>query len=284
VKHRILTAISALIAAAVVTPSASADGSGPLKYVALGDSYSASGTVFPQDPSSPLACIRSQVSYPRLVADALGADFTDASCGGATTKNLYQSQFPGIAPQLDAVTADTDLVTLTIGGNDNNTLAAVAGGCGGLGVLSLGFGSPCMNVFGSAFEDEIRAKTYPAVRQALADIRAKAPDAQIVILGYPWIPPATKGCYPKLPIATGDIPYLRGIQGTLNGAVAQAASDTGATYVDFSATSDGHDACKASGVRWIEPPLGSDDLSLVHPNRLGQSKMAEQTLQMLGLS
>lgn len=283
-KRCILFTVATALATFVAAPNASAGTPKPIKYVALGDSYSASGTVFPQDPSSSLACIRSQVGYPYLIAKALGADFTDVSCGGAQTKDMYSSQVPGIAPQLDAVTAATDLVTLTIGGNDNQTLAEVAGGCGALGVLSLGMGSPCKNTFGSYFEDQIRAKTYPAVRQVLADIRARAPHARVVILGYPWIPPSSQGCYPKLPIAVGDIPYLRGIQATLNGAVAQAASDTGASYVDFSSTSDGHDACQPSGVRWIEPPIGSDDLSLVHPNRLGQSEMASQTLQLLGSS
>lgn len=280
-KRSILTIVTALLTSFAMAPSARAEGD-PVKYVALGDSYAASGTVFPVDPDSPLACIRSMVGYPRLIANALGADFTNATCGGAQTSDMYSSQAPGIAPQLDAVSADTELVTLTIGGNDGQTLASVAGGCGGLGVLSLGFGSPCKNAFGSYFEDRLWANTYPAVRQVVADIRARAPLAQVVVLGYPWIPPATKGCYPKLPVATGDIPYLRGIQATLNTVVAAAATDAGATFVDFSTTADGHDACKSVGVRWIEPPIGSQDLSLVHPNALGQAKMAEQALAAIG--
>ncbi|WP_278259257.1 hypothetical protein [Nocardioides convexus] len=35
------------------------------------------------------------------------------------------------------------------------------------------------------------------MRDALAKIRAKAPHAQVAILGYPWILPATRGCFTK---------------------------------------------------------------------------------------
>ena len=81
-----------------------------------------------------------------------------------------------MAPRLDALDDGTDLVTMTIGGNDNST--------------------------------------YPALSAALAAVKAKAPNARVAIVGYPWIVPAqaVPGCYAKMPIASGDIPYLRDIE------------------------------------------------------------------------
>jgi hypothetical protein len=86
-----------------------------------------------------------------------------------------------------------------------------------------------------------------------------------------------------MPIAAGDVPYVRGIQATLNDAVRRAALATGATYVNLNGVSEGHDACQPIGVRWIEPVLQGTNPVIVHPNALGESKMAAQTMKVLGL-
>ena len=114
-------------------------------------------------------------------------------------------------------------------------------------------------------------------------MHAKAPTARVAILSYPWILPETVGCFDRMPVATGDVPYLRSLQATLNDAVARAAAATGTTYVDLNGVSEGHDACKPIGVRWIEPVLQGTNPVIVHPNALGESEMAEQTIKVLGL-
>ena len=86
-----------------------------------------------------------------------------------------------------------------------------------------------------------------------------------------------------MPIATGDVPYLRGIQATLNDTIRGAAAATGATYVDMNRVSDGHDACKPLGVRWVEPVLQGLNAVVAHPNALGEARMAAQAMRMLGL-
>ena len=86
-----------------------------------------------------------------------------------------------------------------------------------------------------------------------------------------------------MPVAEGDVPYLRGIQATLNDAVRRAASATGVTYVDLNTVSDGHDACKPIGVRWVEPVLLGTNPVVVHPNALGESQMAAQAMNVLRL-
>ncbi|MEU5366482.1 SGNH/GDSL hydrolase family protein [Streptomyces sp. NPDC005925] len=277
------TAVASVAALALTAPATHAADT-TLDYVALGDSYSAGSGVLPVDLSSPL-CLRSTANYPKVLASRTGARLTDVTCGAAQTKDFTESQYPGVAPQIEAVGQDTDLVTLTIGGNDNNTFVGAMLACGTAGLVSGGQGSPCKTLYGSSFDDKIDSHTYPALRAALGKVRAAAPNARLAVLGYPWIVPATAdpSCFLKLPIASGDVPYLRALQAHLNAVVERAAVESGATYVDFARTSDGHDACKASGTRWVEPLLFGRNVVPVHPNALGESRMAEQTMGTLGL-
>lgn len=256
----------------------------PPEYVALGDSYSAGSGVLPVDPTN-LLCLRSTANYPHVIAARTGARLKDVTCGAAQTKDFTASQYPGVAPQVDALSAETDLVTLTIGGNDNGTFINAITACGTAGVLTGGKGNPCEKAYGTSFTDQIETNTYPALKNALRAVRAKAPNARVAVLGYPWITPAAadRSCFVKLPVAAGDVPYLRAIQTHLNAAVERASKETGATYVDFSRVSEGHDACKAAGTRWIEPLLFGGSLVPVHPNALGERRMAEHTMSVLGL-
>jgi lysophospholipase L1-like esterase len=255
----------------------------PLRYVALGDSYSAASGVQPPDPAAPPQCLRSLLNYPHDIAGKIGAQLTDVTCGGAKTKDYFTSQYQGVPPQLDALHKNTQLVTMTIGGNDSNVFINVLADCGSAGISTLGQGSPCKDRYGSSFDHTIRTKTYPALVHALHAVRRKAPHAKVAILGYPWIMPPTVGCFPKMPVAVGDVPYVRNIQATLNDAVRRAAAATAVKYVDFSKFSEGHDACEPIGVRWIEPALTGTNPVIVHPNALGESEMAAHTIAVLRL-
>ena len=280
-----LAAVAAAGTAALGLTAPAAHASSPVPYVALGDSYSAGSGVLPLDPNASLLCARSTANYPHVIAGRTGAQLTDVTCGGAETKDFTASQYPGVGPQTDALSAGTKLVTMTIGGNDSNTFIDAILACGSAGVVTLGFGHPCQSLYGSSFDDTIDSTTYPALVRALGAVRAKAPGARVAILGYPWILPATAdpACFAKMPIASGDVPYLRDLQTHLNSAVRRAAAATGATYVDLSAASEGHDACQAVGTRWIEPVLFGTNFVPVHPNALGESEMADRTIAALGL-
>ncbi|MER6570821.1 SGNH/GDSL hydrolase family protein [Streptomyces sp. NPDC001093] len=283
--RRAIAATSALAGAlALGLTAAPAHATTPLNYAALGDSYSAASGVLPVDASN-LICLRSTADYPHVIAARTGAGLTDVTCGAAQSKDFTASQYPGVAPQTDAVTAGTDLVTLTIGGNDNGTFVDAMLACGTAGILSGGKGSPCKDIYGSSFDDGIDTKTYPALKNALDAVRAKAPNARVAVLGYPWITPAQAdpSCFAQLPVASGDVPYLHALQAHLNAVVQRAAEESGATYVDFSQASEGHDACQAVGTRWIEPLLFGQNIVPVHPNALGEQRMAERTLSVLGL-
>ncbi|RSN66288.1 lipase [Streptomyces sp. WAC 04229] len=277
------TAAAAGVLALGVT-DATAHATTTLDYVALGDSYSAGSGVLPVDPTN-LLCLRSTANYPHVIADATGARLKDVTCGAAQTSHFTQAQYPGVAPQVNALSAGTDLVTLTIGGNDNSTFINAITACGSAGVLSGGKGSPCKDKHGTSFDDQIENNTYPALKAALRAVMEAAPNARVAALGYPWITPAAAdpSCFVKLPIAAGDVPYLRGIQAHLNDVVERAAEETGAAFVDFAGVSEGHDACQAPGTRWIEPLLFGHSLVPVHPNALGERRMAEHTMDALGL-
>lgn len=253
----------------------------PLRYVNLGDSYSSGAGINPPAPGSAPACSQSQLNWAHDIASERGYRLTDVSCSGAQTKDFRTSQSAGVAPQLDAVKADTELVTLTIGGNDGDVFTTAFGQCAQLGIQSAGRGNPCERKFGTRFVDQVTKTTFPNVVKALQDVRKKAPKARIAISGYLQIL-SPQGCFPVMPVAAGDVPYLNDLQATLNDVVRRAAERTGATYLDVTALSAGHDACQLPGVRWVEPVVPVN-AAPVHPNAIGERAMADNAIARLGL-
>lgn len=253
-------------------------------YVALGDSYSSAAGVLPQVPGAPAACSRSLSNFAHDIATATRATlFTDVTCSGAKTSDFFSSQYPGVAPQIDAVKKGTRLVTMTIGGNDEDVFVSSFLGCASL-AASDPTGNPCQQKYGYTFTNLIRQQTYPNLVKTLTAVKAKAPNATVVIVGYPTILPATGSlsCLPTVPIALGDVPWLGQQQAVLNNAVRRAALATGAVYVDMSNASKGHDACQPEGTRWIEPAIGPVNAAPIHPNAQGEAAMAARTLAVLG--
>ncbi len=267
----------------VVEPAASAAPLAPLapgiRYVALGDSYTSAPGVTPVDQSAPPACGRSAVNYPHLVAQELGAELTDVSCGGAQTMSLYEEQFSGVPAQLDALRKDTTLVSLGIGGNDNDLFATAVAGCAAsLGDVVAGDPAPCRTRYAQQFSEDI-ASSGVMIKQALLNIREEAPQAQIVVVGYPNLFPTTEAgrltCVAAgVPFTPEDIEFLDGVERALNAMLATAATETKNTYLDTYTPSIGHDMCAAPGVRWIEPTIPLAPAAPVHPNAAGQAAVA----------
>lgn len=252
-------------------------------YVALGDSFSAGSGVLPLSATANPLCAQSAVNYPHLIAQRTGRPLKDVTCGGADTGDFTSAQYPGTPAQLTAVTADARLLTIGIGGNDSSLFTGLIQNCLIAGLSTLGQGSPCKDKYGSTYTTTIATKTYPAVKKAIADAKAKAPRATIVVPGYPQVLPPTKGCYLAMPIAVGDVPYVNGIEQALNAAVKKAALDNGATYVDMWAPSAGRDACQLPWVRWVEPAVGSLQFVPIHPNAAGERAYADQIMAKVNL-
>lgn len=250
------------------------------RYVALGDSYSSAPLVPFVDLLS-LGCLRSGSNYPKQLAEALDVDtFTDVTCGGADTTHMtgWQSTPLGVfPPQFSALRADTDLVTLGIGGNDFGVFGSVISTCPGLRE-SDPTGDPCRKHFTVNGVDTLKAsidKTQLRITEVVKGIKARSPQAKILLIGYPQIAPKTGTCPSVLPFADGDYRYLYAIEEYLNSAVAKAAATSGATYIDTFGPSTGHDACAADGVAWIQ----GKDLDLFraanyHPRYEGQAAVA----------
>jgi len=261
--------------------------SGPPHYVALGDSYTA-GPLVPSQTGSPAGCLRSTHSYPFLVAaGTAAATYTDVSCQGATTANMTHSQSVPLGtnpPQDNALSASTTLVTLQISGNDIG-FSDIIIHCTTLS-LTNPFGSPCKDHYTSGGTDRLRAKIAVAAPKVAADLRgihADAPSAKVFLVGYPVIlPNSGNGCWPLLPIAFGDVPYLRGVEKALNSMLATEAAANNATFVDTYTASIGHDVCQAPGTKWVEGLIPTSPAVPFHPNRLGEQEMAQQVLAALG--
>jgi lysophospholipase L1-like esterase len=223
-------------------------------YVALGDSYTAAPGV-PQTEQE-TGCLRSNGNYASLVANQLESDFVDVSCSAATTVALAGAQHSAdhvYPPQFAALSADTSLVTLGIGGNDLELFQTMVGTCGQFG-LSDPDGSPCRDYMKDAGKKldllvEKIDKISGRVKAALKGIHDRAPQARVILVGYPQPVPA-KGTCRILPIAKGDYPYVRGIVVKLNNALRTAAKKAKADFIDMVKASKGHDICAGSDA-WV---------------------------------
>ena len=243
-------------------------------YVALGDSYTSGPLITPAASGANILCLQSAANYPHLTAAALGLSLTDVSCAGATVSDMTTSQYSGVAPQFDALSSSDTVVSIGIGGNDNNTFIDAIAACSALGALDvLNIGAPCKAAEGSTFANDI-ASDGPNVGAALAEIHTLAPNARVFVVGYPDILPQRGNCWLSMPLTTGDVAYLNGVEQDLNSMLATEAAAHGATFVDTFDGSIGHDLCKSESVRWIEPLIPSSAAISVHPNANGEAYMA----------
>ena len=292
---RLVTAVAAGSLLVTVAPGAAsaATRSGLLRassafnYSSLGDSYTA-GPLIPNLTGSPAGCARSTHNYPSLVAAAIGAaSFKDVSCQGADTTSMKHSESVPLGtnpPEDNALSSSTTLVTLQIGGNDINFINIIIN-CTTLS-LTDPFGAPCKKHYTSGGTDKLKAAinaTAPKVAADLQGIHADAPNARVLLVGYPVIlPNSGNGCWPVVPIASGDVPYLRGVEQELNAMLATEAAANNAAFVDTYTASIGHDVCKGTGVKWVEGLIPTSPAAPFHPNALGEKSMAQQVLAALG--
>ncbi len=253
-------------------PSSSRSGE-PLAYVALGDSYTSAPFVPVTDVAA--GCLRSSANYPTLVAKVLDAELDDRSCGAARTADFTRSQHPDVPPQLSAVTKDTDLVTIGIGGNDEEVFARLVGECPRLRASDPA-GTPCQTQMSASGRDGLLAaldRTSTRIRSLTARVHELAPAAEVLLVGYPHIVTADSTCA-KLPLATGDYAYAERVNRALTEAVRKAARATDSTYVDVWAASAGHDICSAEP--WVNGSVNDQKRAAAyHPFAVEQAAVAK---------
>jgi hypothetical protein len=184
-------------------------------------------------------------------------------------------------PQFDALTKDTDLVTVGIGGNDFNLFATLIGTCVRLR-SSDPQGAPCEAQFTSGGSDQLARELRQIrghVAAIVAGIRDRAPHAEVVVVGYPQILPDHGTCRSLLPLATGDYAYARRINEGLAIAVQRGARKADA-YVDTFGPSAGHDICADDP--WINGQATDPGRALAfHPFAAEQEAVARLVLDAL---
>jgi lysophospholipase L1-like esterase len=254
--RRIWASLSTLALAAVavlgVAGPASATGSAAAGgYVALGDSYSSgvgAGSYLPDSGD----CRRSTNAYPYLWQAANSpASFDFVACSGATTSSVASGQ-------LGALSASTSLVSVTAGGNDVG-FADVMQDC----VLSSE--ATCINSVNNAVSR--MNNSLPGSLDSLYDnIRARAPQAQVVVLGYPRFYQLSGRCVAGLTEAERSA--INNASDVLNDVLAKRSADAGFTFSGVVDEFTGHELC--SGDAWLHSvtfPIHNS----YHPKAAGQS-------------
>jgi lysophospholipase L1-like esterase len=233
----------------------------------MGDSYTAAPGV---PETVDVGCFRSSSNYPALVAEELGLALSDVSCGGATTTSLVgvqETSAGAVAPQFAALSPETDVVTLSIGGNDDGLFGELVSTCLALKEQDPD-GAPCRDAMNADGSDRALATidlVQERVTSALVGIRDRAPDAEIDLL----------------PLSPGDYDYVRSVMVTLGAATEAAAAAAEVAYVDVLAASKGHDVCAGEDA-WVNGVGGPTDRAIgMHPFGEEQEAVAALVVEAL---
>ncbi|MCU1513784.1 MAG: hypothetical protein JWO10_874, partial [Microbacteriaceae bacterium] len=271
-----------------------------------------------QVKGSPDFCHRSEQNFPHRVAKALGMKLTDVTCGGATSADVistpmkYGSESTPV--QIEALSRKTDVVTITIGGNDLG-FVDIARSCIALkaaGPLLLAQAPNCKTTYTSNGVDQLVERLNgPVLGQpsgtsgltaTFAEIRRAAPNAKVFVVGYPTIMPdaantPASGCFALrltgtninniyadnvFPFTTVDAAYFNSLQNTLNDLERGAAKKAGFTFVSMLAATAANSACAPTADRYVNAvSLLRDadnalqlDLGSLHPNATGAAFLA----------
>lgn len=268
----LLSCVTLAVAACSTTAHALQAGS---HYVAMGSSFAAGPGIPAYYESPPTPCARSTGNYAHLLAARLSLSLTDVSCSGATTAHLSGPRpvpaGPSIPPQLDALTADTRLVTVTIGGNDIGYIGRLnAAGCNMLAAQSYDK-EKCASV---PMPDEAAYAVLAASMDSIAkEVRRRSPGARLVFVDYLTILPEAGDCEAAR-LFDFDARDSRDVARRLAAITAKAAADNGADILKASELSRGHDACSADP--WMNGyPIWSGGGAPFHPNAKGMIAVAD---------
>lgn len=167
-------------------------------YVALGDSYSSGEGSWNYDvPGYGEECHTSSDSYPYYVASATSYGTPNlVACSGAVTDDMwnYSEDLSSDAGQFDQLDFDTELVTLTIGGNDAGfqevltacveTPAHSGYNCRLNSSLTNAV-SNRMNALDNGTPTTNGGRSIHSITSVLQGIHSRSPNAEIYIGGYP---------------------------------------------------------------------------------------------------
>jgi len=253
---RVLLSVVVCAIAALEWNQVRAAGPAPPQYVALGSSYAAGPGISPTVTGSPARCARSTQNYAHVLASQRGLSLVDVSCSGATTVDVIQGGPLDLPPQLDAVTPETQLVTVTIGGNDVLFMASL------FGMSCAGNSSAPQRPPGSCAVPpdtlvEARLAALPdSLRQLVAGARRRSPNVRVVFVTYFAVLPAQGTCA-QIALTPQQADQMRGVATRLAEVTRQAARASGAELLDVATLSRTHNACSSDPwVMGAHPPAG----------------------------
>ncbi|MGH8793717.1 MAG: SGNH/GDSL hydrolase family protein [Stackebrandtia sp.] len=220
------------------------------EYTALGDSY-ASGTgtreYFVEN------CQKSNLAYPALIANSNGYELDFAACSGAKIPDVRNNQLAGLD-------ANTGLVTISVGGNDIGWADVV---------LSCARPWPwtCWGDIDEATR-KIQEELPGALDSLYSEIRAAAPNAKVIVAGYPRLFNGVDECNALARISPEEQVRMNEGADLLAQTISGVASNHGFSYADVRDPFVGHAVC--DDPEWINGT--SNPLSeSYHPNRDGHS-------------
>lgn len=240
--------------------------------VAYGDSYFADGTATTMDAKQDGAgtCPRSAKNPPSRAANLLGMELADYSCSGAVAGAAPSLQ---IASQISksisdgALNADTDAVAISIGGNDMMSLVALP-------------------------QSERIAAYRTLMTEHIGTIRDSAPNARIVLVGYPEVVGAQGNFCPVSvgsPVGLGvPLPMLGQVEMDINDYQATVANELGIDFLDLKGSTAGHGICGNDKDRWVSSAVDLTNKNSwempVHVTSAGNAHMAGRIAEHLSMT
>jgi lysophospholipase L1-like esterase len=227
-------------------------------YVSLGSSLASGFGIANQSAS----CGRSDKDYGQLVAAKYELQLDDVSCGAAVVPNVVDTPQGDNPPQIDAVTADTKLITIGLGGNDI-----------GYNGTALACGDPTTTCSAPASLAADEAALPAKLNTMIAAVRAKAPKATIVVVTYPREFPK-ENCT-ALSLTDDELAILQQMGASVERSLVAAAKKSHVLLADPYAQRGDHTACAPASQRWTN---GKDVAAgagfAYHPTALGHEEMA----------
>ncbi|MEU2869809.1 SGNH/GDSL hydrolase family protein [Streptomyces olivoreticuli] len=277
-----------------------------LKYVALGDSFSAGEGVPPYFPGTDVPatrdhynlCHRSKLAYSRLLANEPTIELIGSfACSGATTANVWRrwQYLDTQPPQATLLSKTADIVTLTIGGNDVG-FSDFAKACVNPKTTCAGTEHQQVVARISGYLPGNLAHAYDAIRGKMAT------HTRILVIGYPLMIPAPSEKVVPLSCAylsKAEKEAARDVISRLNSAIRKAVlaanEKSGRNgprfeYIDpvkSDSPFKGHELCKANSYfNNLTPsgPVEAAGAATFHPNKYGQDAYYRLVKSYLGRS
>ena len=254
-------------------------------YVAMGSSFAAGPGVTASADTPRTRCQRSMDNYAHQLARRRGLNLVDVSCSGATTAHIL-NRWGELPPQIDAVTPDARLVTVTIGGND-------VGYVGGLMAASCAADAASLSGAGAAMCKGMRddaannpqaapvvdeaawAKLEDAMDEIAREVRRRAPQARLVFVDYLSLLPTTGSCA-TVPLSDKAAGLAKTTALRLARLTATAARRAGVGLIQASDMSRAHHACAEDN--WavgFSAREGERGVVPYHPNLAGMTAIAD---------